>query len=284
MAHASHRRVVWLIQHVPSPIKYLRKTRISQVRLCYNPLAVWKRLTVYYCWDCALCKHLQKAQRVPDIRDKASFDEVCGLHAHKSMMNVNCSTSWVRSNVCKWHKINQSNIPLYLKPWVIKSHLDGWCIHFVSDIGAEKLGIVTLSANPRERAEKLKVDQQKIACIKFKLTKSMPYPKQKNTLQTDAFAETYELRWIVEKLRCHFHCNLVLSIDIIKRIEQAIKALVKRVISRWISFLTMVVCTTLIVALVFFRVNKMLVCDNRNLPHVDQCHAKLRSTSGHEHL
>jgi ATP-dependent helicase HrpA len=114
----------------------------------------------------------------------------------------------------------------------IKSHLDELVYpHFVSDIGAEKLGDWQRYLQAlHKRVEKLKVDPTKDRLHQIQIDKINTHiQKLKNTLQTGTpLPETYfELRWMVEELRVSFFAQQLGTKYPIstKRIEQAIAKL-----------------------------------------------------------
>ena len=243
VAHASHQQGLYkLIQlAIPSPIKYLHEKLPNKAKLglYYNPFGKVASLID----DCIIAgiahcvNTYKKRKEVPDIRDKASFDEVCEFVRAQINDEVLAIAQQVESGLTCANDIKKSikgNIPLTMLEAVghIKSHLDELVYpHFVSDIGAEKLGDWQRYLQAlHKRVEKLKVDPTKDRLHQIQIDKINTHiQKLKNTLQTGTpLPETYfELRWMVEELRVSFFAQQLGTKYPIstKRIEQAIAKL-----------------------------------------------------------
>lgn len=243
VAQASHQQGLYkLIQlAIPSPIKYLHEKLPNKAKLglYYNPFGKVAALID----DCIIAgiahcvKEYKKQQKITDIRDKTSFAEVCEfvrVHINDEVLAIAKQVEAGLTCANDIKKSTKGNIPLTMLEAVghIKNHLDELVYpHFVSDIGAERLGdwqryLYAL----RKRVDKLKVDPTKDRLHQIQIDKiNAQIQKLKNTIQkgTPLPDTYYELRWMVEELRVSFFAQQLGTKYPIssKRIEQAISQL-----------------------------------------------------------
>ena len=178
----------------------------------------------------------KKRKEVPDIRDKASFDEVWNFVRAQINDEVLAIAQQVESGLTCANDIKKSikgNIPLTMLEAVghIKSHLDELVYpHFVSDIGAEKLGDWQRYLQAlHKRVEKLKVDPTKDRLHQIQIDKINTHiQKLKNTCKQGRLCARRILNsggWS-KNCACHFsHNNGTKYAISTKRIEQAIAKL-----------------------------------------------------------
>jgi ATP-dependent helicase HrpA len=211
----------------------------AKLGLYYNPFGKVAALID----DCIIAgiahcvQEYKKQQKVTDIRDKTSFAEVCECVREHINDEVLAIAQQVEAGLTCANDIKKStkgNIPLTMLEAVghIKSHLDELVYpHFVSDIGAERLGDWQRYLQAlRKRVDKLKVDPTKDRLHQIQIDKiNAQIQKLKNTLpKGTALPDTYyELRWMVEELRVSFFAQQLGTKYPIssKRIEQAITQL-----------------------------------------------------------